>query len=54
VKQLSVPSTISDDVAASPDEFPWATVSFAAVGLAAAATGGVVVMRQRRTGLLSA
>ncbi len=53
-EQLSVPSTGSDDVAASSDEFPWATVSFAAVGLAAVAAGGMVVLRQRRTTLVSA
>ena len=52
-EQLSVPSTSRDDVAASPDEFPWATASLAAVGLAAAAAGGVVVLRHRRTVLLS-
>lgn len=54
-EQLSVPSTgTSDDVTSAPDEFPWVTVSFAAAGLAAAATGGVLVMRQRRTALASA
>ena len=53
-EQVSVPSTGGDDVATSPDEFPWTVASLAAAGLAAAATGGVVALRHRRTVLLSA
>ena len=51
-EQLSVPSSDHDDVAAAPDEFPWAAASLAAAGIAAAATGGMVVLRHRRTVLL--
>jgi len=48
-EQLSVPSSDHDDVAAAPDEFQWAAASLAAAGIAAAATGGMVVLRHRRT-----
>jgi hypothetical protein len=53
-EQLALRSTGDDDIVAAPAEFPWAMASLAAAGLAAAATGGVVVLRQRRTALLSA
>jgi hypothetical protein len=53
-EQVSVPSTGGDDVATSPDEFPWTVASLAAAGLAAVAAGGVVALRRRRTDLLSA
>jgi hypothetical protein len=49
-----VPSTDRDDVAAAPDEFPWAAASLVAAGLVAVATGGVVMQRQRKTALAGA
>jgi hypothetical protein len=36
-----------DDIAATPDEFPWAIAALSALGLAAA-TGGVIVLRHGR------